>query len=280
VKAGVPYAHTQRFFKHDGGRSNYFQGTAGDCVTRAIAIATGINYKVVYDAMFNGILDFKENGRGRYVRNLRKRKAGSKGTTPRNGVHIKIYKKYLESLGWIWVPTMTIGSGCKVHLRGDELPSGRIIVRVSKHLATLIDGVLYDTYDCTRAGSRCVYGYFYHPSPQIVSIESDSVAMHDVKKMIEKKRPHFNVKLSNWYKEEMVRMIDTRLDTIQDDPSSADSFETVNTLTLLRYKIEGAGEREPVFTDEERKWLQEELSNAESIGILKADKLIDYINAH
>ena len=30
-------------FKHsDGGRSQYFKGTAGDCVTRAIAIADGI----------------------------------------------------------------------------------------------------------------------------------------------------------------------------------------------------------------------------------------------
>ena len=37
---------------HDGGRSNYFKGEAGDCVVRAIAIATNTDYKVVYDELF------------------------------------------------------------------------------------------------------------------------------------------------------------------------------------------------------------------------------------
>ena len=38
-----------RWVYHDGGRSQYFKGTTGDCVTRAIAIATGIDYRKVYD---------------------------------------------------------------------------------------------------------------------------------------------------------------------------------------------------------------------------------------
>jgi hypothetical protein len=42
----------------------------------------------------------------------------------------------------------------------DELPAGRLIVRVSKHLVAVVDGVIHDTHDCTRAGERCVYGYF------------------------------------------------------------------------------------------------------------------------
>ena len=33
----------------DGGRSKYFKGTTDDCVARAIAIATGKDYKEVYD---------------------------------------------------------------------------------------------------------------------------------------------------------------------------------------------------------------------------------------
>lgn len=37
------------FVYNDGGRSKYFKGNAGDCVTRAIAIATGFDYKEVYD---------------------------------------------------------------------------------------------------------------------------------------------------------------------------------------------------------------------------------------
>ena len=59
-----------------------------------------------------------------------------------------------------WHPLMTIGSGCKVHLREEELPKGTLIVRVSKHLTCVKDGVLYDTYDCTRESTRCVYGYY------------------------------------------------------------------------------------------------------------------------
>jgi hypothetical protein len=55
---------------------------------------------------------------------------------------------------------MGIGTGCSVHLRANELPPGRLIVSVSKHLVGVIDGVIHDTHDCSRAGDRCVYGYF------------------------------------------------------------------------------------------------------------------------
>lgn len=55
---------------------------------------------------------------------------------------------------------MLIGRGCKVHLRKDELPNGRLIVKVSKHLTTVIDGIIHDDFDCSRRGTRCVYGYF------------------------------------------------------------------------------------------------------------------------
>jgi len=58
---------------------------------------------------------------------------------------------------------MAIGSGCTVHLRSEELPKGRLLVKVSGHLTAVIDGVLYDTHDCSRHGMRCVYGYFSKP---------------------------------------------------------------------------------------------------------------------
>jgi hypothetical protein len=47
-----------------------------------------------------------------------------------------------------------------VHLKESELPSGRIIVAVSKHLTAVINGEIHDTYDCSREGTRCVYGYY------------------------------------------------------------------------------------------------------------------------
>ncbi len=55
-------------------------------------------------------------------------------------------------------PTMAIGSGCKVHLRDGELPRGRLIVNASKYTVAVIDGVIHDTHDCSRDGTRCVYG--------------------------------------------------------------------------------------------------------------------------
>jgi len=49
----------------------------------------------------------------------KRRKAKS---SARTGVHRPTLRRYMESLGWEWTPTMQIGSGCTVHLRADELP--------------------------------------------------------------------------------------------------------------------------------------------------------------
>lgn len=138
-----------KFIYNDGGRSKYFKGTAGDCVVRAICNATGKDYKEVYDSI-NELAKSERTS---------KRKQGK--SSARNGVYKVTIKKYIEKvLGWVWVPTMLIGQGCKVHLAADELPSGTLIVNVSTHLTCVKDGVLYDTYDCTRGGNRCVYGYW------------------------------------------------------------------------------------------------------------------------
>jgi hypothetical protein len=41
-----------------------------------------------------------------------------------------------------------------------EVPAGPLLVKVSRHLTAVIDGVLYDTHNCSRDERRCVYGYF------------------------------------------------------------------------------------------------------------------------
>ncbi|MCK5711894.1 MAG: hypothetical protein KAI25_04180, partial [Hyphomicrobiaceae bacterium] len=81
-------------------------------------------------------------------------------SSARNGISKRTMRRYLDSIGWVWTPTMFIGSGCKVHLREDELPTGRLIVSLSRHLAAVIEGVVHDTHDPTRDGTRCVYGYW------------------------------------------------------------------------------------------------------------------------
>ncbi len=132
----------------DGGRAAAgFHGKAGDCVTRAIAIATGRPYQEVYDAL-------NEISR-KHERQKRRGKSNA-----RTGVFKTSQHRYMAAIGWKWTPTMGIGTGCKVHLRPDELPSGRIVVSLSRHAAAVIDGVLHDIYDCSRNGTRCVYGYW------------------------------------------------------------------------------------------------------------------------
>jgi len=140
-----------QFQYDDGGRAaDGYEGETGDCVTRAITIATGLPYQHVYD---------KINSIGRWEK-ARPRKNESKHRGARNGIRRDSIRKLLTNSGWTWHPTMSIGSGCRVHLRGDELPPGRLIIQVSKHLVAVIDGVIHDTNDCSREGTRCVYGYW------------------------------------------------------------------------------------------------------------------------
>jgi hypothetical protein len=142
-----------KFVYSDGGRKQAgYKGVASDCVVRAIAIVTNQSYQQVYDAI--NILSKSE----RITKN-RLLKLKSKSSS-RNGVYKSTYYKYLKSIGYEWVSTMYIGSGCKVHLKSSELPSGRLIVKCSKHLTSVIDGVIYDTYDPSRNETRCVYGYW------------------------------------------------------------------------------------------------------------------------
>jgi hypothetical protein len=165
------------FVFNDGGRKAAgYTGNAGDCVARAVAIATEQDYQTVYDA-----LSKLEQGRRRSKHNKRGSRSARDGVQTRT----KAFKAYMAGLGWTWTPTMGIGTGCKVHLTDGELPMGRLIVAVSRHMTTVIDGVVHDTHDPQRepqtwfsgeieldedgqrrnkiayvTGGRCVYGYW------------------------------------------------------------------------------------------------------------------------
>lgn len=157
-----------KFVYDDGGRrAAGYRGTTGDCVTRAIAIATGLPYQDVYDRV-NALAKRERMG---------KRKRGV--SSARTGVYKKTIRDVIAALGWTWHPTMHIGSGCTVHLKDGELPMGRLIVSVSKHLTAVVDGVIHDIEDpqrhievmgnydpimkrnpVIRSYDRCVYGYW------------------------------------------------------------------------------------------------------------------------
>lgn len=138
---------------HDGGRAAAgFQGQAGDCFTRAIAIASGRPYRDIYDevAALVGAATGKRSAR--------------------NGVPTKVMRSYMDQHGWSWTPTMGIGTGCQIHLNAAELPGGVLVARVTRHVVAVIDGIIYDTHDPTRAGTRCVYGYWTPPNPTIPTV--------------------------------------------------------------------------------------------------------------
>jgi hypothetical protein len=170
-----------KFQYDDGGRAAAgYKGHAGDCLTRAVAIATGRPYQDIYDY----ILELASDER------VGKRKKGI--SHPRTGVYPATARRLMDSFGWRWTPTMHIGSGCKVHLTDGELPDGTLIVRVSKHFTAVIDQVIHDTHDPQRdwhvierpdgwetaklqpgqtrnsngiahIEQRCVYGYWRRP---------------------------------------------------------------------------------------------------------------------
>lgn len=134
----LPWAHD------DGGRAATGRiGDAGDCVTRALTIATGRPYGEVYDELAAGM------------------KALGKARSARNGVARKVYEPWLFDHGWLWSAHMSIGSGCTVHLADGEVPVGMpVVCRLSGHLAAVVGGVVRDTHDPTRGGTRCVYGWY------------------------------------------------------------------------------------------------------------------------
>jgi hypothetical protein len=131
---------------NDGGRAAAgYKGQANDCVARAIAIFTERPYREIYQEL--ALAEQQVTGI----------------KSARNGISKKAYKKYIEeTLGLAWVPTMKIGQGTTTHLKAGELPNhGRLLVSVSKHMVTMIDGVIHDTHDPSRGGTRAVYGYWF-----------------------------------------------------------------------------------------------------------------------
>lgn len=123
-----------KFVYSTGGREKYFKAeNVGDCVCRAISNAANLDYMTVY----------------KMIQEFSKNKKCSKKSSARNGVSKDIVDKLLKNLGWTKVVTCKVGYGVQMHLTEEELPKGNLIVRVSKHLTNVRDGVIHDTYDCS-----------------------------------------------------------------------------------------------------------------------------------
>ena len=97
---------------NDGGREQAgFKGGAGDCVVRSIAIAAKLPYMQVYEDLRVANANYAELRNDRLAKRI-----NNKGSSPRNGNHRNVFHDYIVALGFEWVPTMKVGTGCQVHL--------------------------------------------------------------------------------------------------------------------------------------------------------------------
>jgi hypothetical protein len=142
------------FVEDDGGRAAAGYGeSSGDCVARAITIATGKPYAEVFEAL--------KAAHDRYVKRLHPGGDAAiaeerRRTEPvHNGCSETVYGRYLRSLGWQYTRIRE-----RLCLRAGALSSGRLIVALDHHLVALIDGVIRDTYDSGGARKRPVKGYW------------------------------------------------------------------------------------------------------------------------
>ena len=130
-----------KFIKNHGGREKYYptnlkKDLTGDCVLRAVSIATEIDYLEVRDSLFDIA---KELGR-----------------MPNSQI---VYETYLESLGWVKNKPLRKSNNKKYRLQNitkDMIPS-RAIFHTSNHIAAVIDGELHDTWNC---GPWCANSYY------------------------------------------------------------------------------------------------------------------------
>ena len=128
------------FQYNDGGRADAgYKGKARDCGARAMAIALQINYKQAYNELAEA------NAKGKHGKGIK---------SARRGVYKDDFSRVLEAHGWIWMPAPKFdGRKARVY----DMPAGRVIARMARHLVAVVDGVAQDTWNCT---GKMVYGYW------------------------------------------------------------------------------------------------------------------------
>ncbi len=116
------------FVWNDGGRAaSGFVGLAGDCVTRAIAIASGSAYRDVYNLL-----------------------GEASQKSPRSGMSVTVAEQYLLEHGWESV----VLDGVK--FTSASLPKGVLVAHISKmnntahHFSAVIDHVVHDTWNASE----------------------------------------------------------------------------------------------------------------------------------
>ena len=165
------------YLENDGGKYEAgFVGKkiTGDCVTRAITIATGLQYSHVRRELMSRQFDWSQKHNSKAAKRCRARSTKSVF----RGVWAEVYKKYLDDLGWTYVSCAKVGDPNKKYMNTLDIPVGIVIVKQTKHLACVIDHVVNDSWDCRqtykwidgqpteRKINKCVWGYWIKSSTE------------------------------------------------------------------------------------------------------------------
>jgi len=155
------------FMKHN---ANPKGKRTGDCVIRAITVATGIPYSQVVTELTKIHLETGHDSHSKQA-----------------------YEKYLISLGWIKhkQPVKLDGSKYKVgEINLLIRPYERAIISMANHLSVKLGTNVYDTWDCRK---KTIGNYFTHPkdspySPPINDIESKDEVINKLSNVVKRIR--------------------------------------------------------------------------------------------
>jgi len=122
----------------DGGKAaTGRKGTSGDCVVRAITIATGMDYETVYRMVAKEAANF-----------------GFKKSA-RDGIHNQVRDKVLRDLGFVWYSAPKF-AGRKARC-ADLYDKGMVIARQARHIVAVNYGMPHDIFNSSQ---KMVYGYW------------------------------------------------------------------------------------------------------------------------
>jgi hypothetical protein len=148
---------------NDGGRAAAgYDEPEGDCVIRAIAVATEKPYAEVREALKEQAAAYaKRYPRAREADRIKRKKNGGYNAPA-------AVVGYLKSLSWDYTEPKE-----PTYLRADMLPMGRLVVLVNRHAVAVIDGVIHDTGDCGgRSGKVRVEGYWSQAAAGEIATEA------------------------------------------------------------------------------------------------------------
>tara|TARA_R100000657_G_C4620746_1_gene71099 strand:- start:49 stop:642 length:594 start_codon:yes stop_codon:yes gene_type:complete len=145
------------FVKTFAGRASVQQRVA-DCVTRSMAIAFDIDYKVMYNKLYDRARHYAKYGKSVTATYLRK---NPRQQSPRNGCHYPVFEYWMKKLGFKKYPFAAKFYSDRFDFDDifvKSLPKGTYIFDIEKrvgkkkhgHLVCVKDNAIYDSWECHK----------------------------------------------------------------------------------------------------------------------------------